>query len=99
MGASPTTGSDARPDCPRAGLPLESDWCMRPIPKPPARVRRVLDVEPLERKLERFLLRPFVEIFDRGAHLSPLILRGELCGADFQVSVSEATRIVLVGTP
>lgn len=72
---------------------------MRPIQKPPARVRRVLDVEPLERTLERFMLRPFVEFFDRGAHLSPLILRGEMRGAEFQVSVSDAATVVLVGEP
>ena len=62
--------------------------------KPPARVRRSLNVEPLPTPSE-LKLRPFLECFDRGNGLSGLILEGQIQGDQFQVSIDGAAPICL----
>ncbi|MEO8183693.1 MAG: hypothetical protein ABI895_33090, partial [Deltaproteobacteria bacterium] len=53
---------------------------------PPARVRRLLDVQPLPTPAA-LKLRAFLECFDRGSGLSGLILEGRIQDAQFQVKV------------
>jgi hypothetical protein len=62
--------------------------------KPAARVRRLLNVEPLPEPAA-FKLRPFLECFDRGSGLSALILEGRIQGTQFQVSIDGAAPICL----
>jgi hypothetical protein len=61
---------------------------------PPARVRRLLDVEPLPAP-SALKLRAFLECFDRGSGLSGLILEGRIHQDQFEVSIDGRAPICL----
>lgn len=63
--------------------------------KPPARVRRSLDVSPLPAVPSQLRVRPFVECFDRGDGLSALVMEGEIQVDHFQIRISGARPILL----
>lgn len=66
--------------------------------RPLARVRRVLDVEPLDEAHGPLVVRPFEECFDRGSGMTPLVVRGEIRGGVFQVSITGRRPVELRGT-
>src|SRR5690242_6346880 len=66
----------------------------RPI-KPPARVRRSLDVSPLPPIPSQLRVRAFVECFDRGDGLSALVMEGAIQADHFQIRISGARPILL----
>lgn len=76
-------------------LSLEPYYTMTERPKlPPARVRRLLDVEPLPAP-RALKLRPFLECFDRGSDLSGLILQGRIHHDQFEVSINGTAALCL----
>jgi hypothetical protein len=67
-------------------------------PKPEARVRRVFDAQPLATPPARLLVRPFMEVFDRGRGLPALLFEGQVRGDEFRISITSTEPIVLVGS-
>jgi hypothetical protein len=63
---------------------------------PPARVRRVLSVEPLPPP-PPLKLRGFLECFDRGGGLTALVLEGRIGARGLEVSINGAAPICLHG--
>jgi hypothetical protein len=61
---------------------------------PPARVRRLLNVEPLPEPAA-LKLRAFLECFDRGSGLSALLLEGRIQDAQFQVIINGSAPLCL----
>jgi hypothetical protein len=61
-------------------------------------VRRLLDASPLSEARGGLKVRPFEECFDRGSTMAPLIMRGELRGPAYWVSILGRADIELRGT-
>ncbi|HTV19477.1 MAG TPA: hypothetical protein VMG12_12415 [Polyangiaceae bacterium] len=72
---------------------------MDDTPKAPrAKVRRVLDAEPLVLTPPKLKLRPFTECFDRGAGVPALVMRAEIEGDRLLVSITGREVVVLAGS-
>jgi hypothetical protein len=68
---------------------------MSPPTKPPAKVRRSLDVSPLPPIPSQLRVRAFMECFDREDGLPALVMEGEIHADHFQIRISGAQAILL----
>lgn len=68
---------------------------MSPPTKPPAKVRRSLDVSPLPPIPSQLRVRAFMECFDREDGLPALMMEGEIHTDHFQIRISGARPILL----
>jgi hypothetical protein len=64
---------------------------------PPAKVKRVLDAQPLVLIPPKLKLRAFTECFDRGSGMPALVMRAELAGDQLGVWITGRDVITLLG--